>query len=173
MSDQELPFSPDKRIESADLRLSVDPACGHKMVDAEFAECASGTPEALCSAVEQAGNCQGHVEADDVAAADSRDSSGTVHDTRDDTAGTVVDPGTVSFAQPRAPNGIEDYAEELEAQIPNPTIKAVGSTPGTVNARVRSRSPRRHEEKEESFGLTSVHLSHQFGFRDATFWCWK
>ena len=27
--------------------------------------------------------------------------------------------------------------------------------------------PRRHEE-EESFGLTSVHLSHQFGFRDAT-----
>ena len=37
----------------------------------------------------------------------------------------------------------------------------------------KSRSPRRHEEEWEPFGLTSVHLSHQFGFRDATLWCWK
>ena len=74
MSDQELPLSPDKRMESAemDLRLSCDPACAHTMEDAEFAECASGAPEALCSAVEQARNCQGHVEVNDVAAVDSR-----------------------------------------------------------------------------------------------------
>ena len=141
MSDQELPLSPDKRVESAemDLRLSVDPACGHTMEDAEFAECASGTPEALCSAVEQAGIFQGHIEADGLAAADSRDSSGT-----------VVDPGAVSFVQPRVPNGIEDYADKLEAQtasVPNPANTTVEPTPGTVHSRERSRSPRRHERK--------------------------
>ena len=151
MSDQELPLSPDKRMESAemDLRLSVDPACAHTMEDVEFAECASGTPEALCSAVEQAGNCQGHIEVDDVAAVYSRDSSRTVDYTRNDAAGTVVDPGTGSFVQQRAPNGIEDYTEDLEAQttsIPNPANMAVGPTPGTVNVRERSRSPRRLEE---------------------------
>ena len=163
MSDQELPVCPDKRMESAemDLRLSGDSACAHTMEDAEFAECASGTPKALCSAVEQARNCQGHVEVNDVAAVDSRGSFGKVDDTRNDAAGTVVDPGTVSFAQPRAPNGIEDDAGELEAQttsIPNPTEMAVRPTPGTVNARERSRSLRRLEEKEEPFGLTAVHL---------------
>ena len=54
---------------------------------------------------------------------------------------------------------------------PNPANMAFEPTPGTVHARERSRSPRRHEE--EPFGLSSVHLSHQFGFRDATLWCWK
>ena len=29
------------------------------------------------------------------------------------------------------------------------------------------------KKKEEPFGLTSVHLSHQFGFRDASLWCWR
>ena len=39
--------------------------------------------------------------------------------------------------------------------------------------RQKSRSPPRHGEEWEPFGLTSVHLSHQFGFRDATLRCWK
>ena len=57
--------------------------------------------------------------------------------------------------------------------LPNPATVAVGPTPGTVFARNKSRSPRRLEDGEENFGLTVVHLSHQFGFRDATLWCWK
>ena len=51
-------------------------------------------PGALCSAVGQASEFQGYVEVNDVAAVDSRGSSGTVDDTRNDTAGTVIDPGT-------------------------------------------------------------------------------
>ena len=56
MSDQELPFSPDGRMESAemDLRLSVDPTCCRAMLEADPAQCASGMPGALCSAVEPA-----------------------------------------------------------------------------------------------------------------------
>ena len=183
MSDQELPFGPVGRMESADmdLRLSVYPTCGHAMEDAELADCASGSPDALCctveqaSAVKQASEFQGYVEVDDVAAADSG-SSGTVDYTRNDTAGTMIDPGTMSFVQPRTLNGTEDIAEQMEAQtasIPNPANMAVEPTPGTVNARERSRSPRRHEEEQKPFGLTSVHLSHQFGFRDVTLWCWR
>ena len=41
---------------------------GHTMEDAEFAECASGTPDALFSAAEQAKINQGYVVADDMAA---------------------------------------------------------------------------------------------------------
>ena len=101
------------------------------------------------SAVEQASAFQGYVEVNDVAAVDSRDSSGTLDYTRNDTAGTVIDPGTVNFTQPLAPNG---------------------TTPSKTHARRRSRSPRLHEEEQESFGLTSVHLSHPSVFHDA---CWR
>ena len=57
--------------------------------------------------------------------------------------------------------------------ISNPVTVAVGPTPGTVVARNKSRSPRRLKGREETFSLTVIHLSHQFGFRDATLWCWK
>ena len=60
------------------------------MKDAEFAECGPGTPDALCSAAEQAKNCQGYVVADDITAADSRDSFGTVDTTHKDSAGASV-----------------------------------------------------------------------------------
>ena len=51
------------------------------------------------------------------------------------------------------------------ATSPDPTTRIIRS-------RVTSRSPRRYFG-EESFGLTTVHLSHQFGFRDFTLWCWR
>ena len=92
--------------------------------------------------------------------------------TRDDAAS----PGTASPAQPRVHGGVEDYAEGLGTQITsisNPATMAVEPIPGTVVARDRSRYPRRLEGREETFGLTVVHLSHQLGFRDATLWCWK
>ena len=63
--------------------------------------------------------------------------------------------------QPLAPDGTEDDAEEMEAQtapIPIPANMAIEPTPGTNNARQRSRSPRLHGEEREPFGLTSVHL---------------
>ena len=111
-----------------------------------------------------------------MAAADSHDSFGTVDYTHKDSAGASVDPGAGNFMQPLAPDGTEDNAEEIEAKtapIPISANMAIEPTPGTDNARQRSRSPRRHGEEREPFGLTSVHLSHQFGFRDATLWCWK
>ena len=123
-----------------DLRLSVGLTCCRAMEEADPAQCASGMPDALCSLLNQqvctkaAGTSkqsefQGYVgglwnkqvsskdvEVNDVAAADSRDSSGTLDYTRNDTAGTVIDPGTVNFTQPLAPNGTTDDAEEMEAQ---------------------------------------------------------
>ena len=55
MSDQELPFSPDERMESAemDFRSSVDPSCCHAMEEAD-PQCASSMPDALCTAGERA-----------------------------------------------------------------------------------------------------------------------
>ena len=111
-----------------------------------------------------------------MAAAHSRDSFGTVDYTHEDTAGAFADFETAKFTQPLALNGTEDDAEEIEAQtapITTSAKKAIEPTPGTDNARQRSRSRRRHGEEREPFGLTSVHLSHQFEFRDATLWCWK
>ena len=43
----------------------------------------------------------------------------------------------------------------------------------SASARQRTRSSRHHGEQWEPFGLTTVHLSHQFGFRDSTLWCWR
>ena len=66
-------------------------------------------------------------------------------------------------------------AVEMEAQAelaPDLASMPLEPTPRIVHSRERSRSPRRHVE-EESFCLTSVHLSHQFGFRDSTLWCWR
>ena len=177
MSDQNLPLSPDKRAEIVpDSRFSGDPASAHMMEDAVLAVCAPGTSEVLYGAIERAESGQGHVEVDYVAAVDSRDFPGTMDYTRDDAAGASFDPGTASPEQPRAHSGVEDYAEGLGTQttsISNPATVAVGPTPGTVVARNKSRSPRRLKGREETFGLTVVHLSHQFGFRDATLWCWK
>ena len=76
---------------------------GHTMEVAEPADCRPGTPDALCNAAEQAGNAQGHLEADGLAAADSRDSLGTVDYTRNDTAGTIAESGAVNSIQPQAP----------------------------------------------------------------------
>ena len=45
------------------------------------------------------------------------------------------------------------------APIPNSADMAIEPTPGTLDARKRSRCPRRHEEEQEPFGLT--------------FRCWK
>ena len=157
MSDQNLPLSPDNRA--------------HMMGDAVLAVCAPGTSEVLYGAIERAESGQGHVEVDYVAAVDSREFPGTIDYTRDDAAGASFDPGTASPAQPRAHSGVEDYAQTTT--ISNPATVAVGPTPGTVVARNKSRSPRRHGEEREPFGLTSVHFSHLFGFRDATLWCLK
>ena len=66
-------------------------------------------------------------------------------------------------------------AVEMDAQT-DFTLVPVSTSPEPMaqntNSRGKSRSPRRHVGKE-SFGLTSVHLSHQFGFRDSTLWCWR
>ena len=178
MSDERLPLSPDNRVETAQMnfRLSGDRVGAHMVEDAVLAVCAPGTSEVLCGTIERAESCQSHVEGDDVAAVDSRDLPGTMDYTRDDAASAVLDPVTASPAQQRAHSGAEDYAEGLGTQttsISNPATMAVGPTLGTVVARNRSRSPRRLESREETFGLTVVHLSHQFGFRDATLWCWR
>ena len=130
----------------------------------------------LYGAIERAESGQGHVEVDNVAAVDTRDFPGTMDYTRDDAAGASFDPGASSPAHPRAHCGVADCAEGLGTEttsISNPATVAVGPTPGTVVARNKSRSPRRLEGREETSGLTVVHLLHQFGFRDATLWCWK
>ena len=66
-------------------------------------------------------------------------------------------------------------AVEMDAQT-DFTLVPVSTPPEpmaqNINSRRKSRSPRRRG-REESFGLTSVHLSHQFGFRDSTLWCWR
>ena len=85
------------------------------MEDAELSKCVSGTPDALCSAAEQATNFKGYVVTDEMAAADSRDSFGTVDYTHEDTAGTFADLDTAKFTQPLALNGTEDDAEGMEA----------------------------------------------------------
>ena len=102
MSDQRLPLSPDKRVETTqmDFRLLGDRAGAHMTEDAVLAVCAPGTSEVLCGTTERAESCQGHVEVDDVAAVDSRDFPGTMDYTRDDAASAVFDPGTASPAQP-------------------------------------------------------------------------
>ena len=72
--------------------------------------------------------------------------------------------------QSLALNGTEDNAEEMEAQtapIPASANMAIESTPGAVNARQRSRSPRRHEEEWEPFQFifhaNSVSVTRRFG----------
>ena len=154
-------------MESAEMDPCLSP--GHTIEDAEFSKCVSGTPDAFCSAAEQAQNFKGYVVADDMAAADSRDSFGTVDYTREDTAGAFADFETAKLTQHLALNGTADDAEGMGTQtapIPTSAKMPIEPTPGTVNARQKSRSP-------QIFGLTSVHLSLQFGFRDATLWCWK
>ena len=67
-----------------------------------------------------------------------------------------------------------DVAVEMDAQT-DFTLVPASTSPEPIAqniSRRKSRSPRRHV-REESFGLTSVHLSHQFGFRDSTLWCWR
>ena len=73
----------------------------------------------------------------------------------------MVDSGAADMSpvQPQVSDGTNDNAGEVEVQTgstPNPATMASGPTPGTVHARERSRSPRRHDE--EPFGLSSVHL---------------
>ena len=77
--------------------------------------------------------------------------------------------------EPRDPVDTMVVAVEMDAQT-DFTLVPVNTSPDPMaqntNSRGKSRSPRRHVG-EESFGLTSVHLSHQFGFRDSTLWCWR
>ena len=91
------------------------------------------------------------------------------------TAGTVFVPGTRNLERPQMLSDIMSAAVEMEAQTklaPDPVSMPSVPKPHTAHSREQSRSPRRHAD-EESFGLTSVHLSHQFGFRDSTLWCWR
>ena len=89
MSDQDLPLSPVRPMESAEMDPCL--SSGHTMQDAGSAECVSGTPDALCSAARQATkNIKAYVVSDDMAAADSRDSLGTVDYTHRDTAGAAA-----------------------------------------------------------------------------------
>ena len=69
------------------------------------------------------------------------------------------------------PRGKADEVEVQTGLTPNPSTTVSEPTSGTVHVRERSRSPRRHDE--EPFGLSSVDFSHQFGFLDATLWCWR
>ena len=68
-------------------------------------------------------------------------------------------------------NDAYDVSVSLTGLTPIPATMASEPTSGTVHVRERSRSPRRHDE--EPLGLSSVDFSHQFGFRDATLWCWR
>ena len=77
----------------------------------------------------------------------------------------------------RAPDVLRDAVDTtVVAAQTDLTLVPVNTSPEPMaqntNSRVKSRSPRRHVE-EESFGLTSVHLSHKFGFCDSTLWCWR
>ena len=175
MSDQRLPLSPDKRVETTqmDFRLSGDHVGAHMIEDAVLAVCAPRKSSVALSNEQRA--VKATLKLMMWLAVDSRNFPGTMDYTRVDAASAVFDPGAASLAQPRAHSGAEDYAEGLGTQITsisNPATMAVGPTPSTVVARKRSRSPPRLEGREETFSLTVVHLSHQFGFRDATLWCW-
>ena len=107
-----------------DLRLLPDPERDQVMDDAgeldpatvEPAQRSSGIRGAPCAAVVQAGNRQGSDDADIVVTAahtddvsHSQGSSGTVDYTRNDTAGTVIDPAKVemSLVQPHVSGGTE------------------------------------------------------------------
>ena len=186
-------LGPEKRMESAemDLRSSVDPTCCCVMEEADPAQCASGMPDAICSAVgpgsvsqgyvgvcamEQASGFQGYVEVNDVAAADNLDSSGTVDYTCTDTAGTVFDPGTESLVQPRVPSGTVDVAVEMEAQTdlaPIPASMSLG-TDATHSPLARtipiSSTSRRGRNLSVSLRFTS---RTSVDFRDATLWFWR
>ena len=165
MSDQELPLSPLKRIECAEMDFcsSVDPTSCHTLQGSD-SQCASSVLDAICTAVERASTSQSYVGFNDGAA--------TAHD---NTAGTVFDPGTKGLERPQMPICTVDiYSGDRgpDELAPNPASMSLEQTPRTVHSRERSRSPRRHVD-EESFGHTSVHLSHQYGFRDSTLWCWR
>ena len=91
------------------------------------------------------------------------------------TADTVLDLGTENLEWPQMISDTMNVAVGMDAQTELtlfPASMPPEPMPQTAHSRGRSRSPRRHVE-EESFGLTSVHLSHQFGFRDSTLWCWR
>ena len=81
----------------------------------------------------------------------------------------------------RAPDVLRDAVDTMVVAVEmgartDLTLVPANTSPEPIaqnsNSRGKSRSPRRHVG-EESFGLTSVHLSHQFGFRDSTLWCWR
>ena len=164
MSDQELPFSPDKRIDSAEMdsRSSVDPTCCHAMEEAD-PQCASNMPDVLCTevecasvshsytgfcAVEQASESQDYVGSNDGAARNSLDSPRTVDHAHNDTAGTVFDPGILSPMRSQVPNGTLDITVETEAQtelVPNPASVSLEPRPRTRHSRERSRSSRPHQ----------------------------
>ena len=91
----------------------------------------------------------------------------------------MEDPKTSEYAT-RTPDVLRDAVDttvvalETDAQTDLTLVPVSTSTERMAQniSRRKSRSPRRHV-REESFGLTSVHLSHQFGFRDSTLWCWR
>ena len=110
MLDQELPLSPDKRVESAEMdpRSPVDLTCCHTIEEAD-PQCASSVP-ALCAAVERAGMLQSYVGP--CAAEQASDSQGDVdfYDgvaaAHDNTAGTVLEPGTMEAKSELAPDPV-------------------------------------------------------------------
>ena len=104
MSDQDLPLS----------LVRPDGICGNGSFFVELATrwrppsppIASQERQIPSVTAEQAGNAQGHLEADGSAAADSPDSLlGRWNYTRNDTAGTIADPGVVNFFTALAAQG--------------------------------------------------------------------
>ena len=167
MLDQELPLSPDKRVESAgmDFRSSVDLTCCHAIEGADL-QCASSVP-VLCAAVERASMPQSYVGPCAVEQAcefqgdvDFVDGAAATHDSTTD---TVFDPGAGNLERPQMLSDIMDVAVEMEAQtelVPDHVSMPSVPTPHTAHSRGKSRSPRRHVE-EESFGspLAPVRLA--------------
>ena len=74
--------------------------------------------------------------------------------------GRLTGPVALSVLQ-RNPGGTKPLSDGVVAPLP---------TTSTPLPRERCGSRRL---RGEAFGLSAVHLSHQYGFRDGTLWCWK
>ena len=170
-----------------DFRSSVDTTCCHAMEEAD-PQCASSMPDALCTAVERAsvsqsyaGFCaveqacefQSYVGFNDGAATNNLDLSGTVDHANNITRCLILEQEVLCGRKcPAVPHNLQ-RKWRLRPNWPRTPQARPLNHRHAIHSRERSRSSRRHEGKEEPVGLTSVHLSHQFGFRDATLWCWR
>ena len=159
MSDQRLPLSPDKRVETAqtNFRLSGDHAGPPMVEDDVLAVCAPGTSEVLCGTIERTESCQGHVEGDDVAVADSRDFPGTMDYTRNDILARQVLRSRERIVVLKTMR--KDWGTQTTS-ISNPATLAVKPIPGTVVAQDRSRSPRDVSKVDRKPSVSLLFTSH-------------